>query len=671
MTTLLAKTGLFPFVVLLVVGSDCLAVSSFSSSFQTGIIQNALVNEASGIAASRLNANVLWTHDDSGNPPQIFSMTPGGSTLGTYTISGASNVDWEDIAVGPGPLPGSQYLYIGDIGDNGAGRSNIAVYRMPEPVVSDTQSPVTTSLAGASKLTFSYPDGPRDAESMFVDPLTSDIYIISKRENPHRVYRAAYPQATSGTTTLEYVTEFDHPNWLTGADISVDGNEIILRGDGVGTVDNTGRMFIRPVGGSIADAFNSTPQTIPLVSDGQGEAIAFDPNGWGYYTTSEGSSRPIHYFNRLPPPATTVYWDNDGAAAGSYIASGTGIGGTGTWNTSAKWYNGSSTIPWSSGNNAVFWGAAGTVTLNAAQSVNSLTFKTNGYTLTGAILNLAGPSIAVDSGVTATVSNILSGTAGLVKNGEGTLNLSGGNSYSGNTTVAAGTLRVLNISGSATGTGSVTVNSGAEIHGDGIIQGEVTNSGAIAPGTSLGTLHLGSTYTQSTDGKLDIELAAVGHDKLAITGVATLGGTLDVSLAFDFVPQQDDVFEIITAAGFGDTTFTNVLLPSLTGDLEWNLDYCATSVTLSVALPGDFNHDGFVDAADYVVWRKGGGVFTPGDYSTWREHLGEAALSGESLIAVPEPAAWMLLTVGLAAVLINRFAVVPYPSGVVARKDPA
>jgi hypothetical protein len=135
---------------------------------------------------------------------------------------------------------------------------------------------------------------------MFVDPQTKDIYIISKRENPHRVYRAAYPQATSGTTTLQYMTQFNDSNWLTGGDISVAGNEIIMRGDGSGTVDNTGRIFIRPVGGSITDAFNSTPITIPLVSDGQGEAIGFDRNGWGYYTTSEGSSRPIHYFDRLP-----------------------------------------------------------------------------------------------------------------------------------------------------------------------------------------------------------------------------------------------------------------------------------------------------------------------------------------------------------------------------------
>src|SRR5215213_7691535 len=93
----------------------CFAITSFSAGVQTGTIQNSLITEASGIAASRINSNVLWTHNDSGNPAQLFAMTPAGTNLGTYSITGASNDDWEDIAIGPGPAFGAQYLYIGDI----------------------------------------------------------------------------------------------------------------------------------------------------------------------------------------------------------------------------------------------------------------------------------------------------------------------------------------------------------------------------------------------------------------------------------------------------------------------------------------------------------------------------------------------------------------------------
>src|SRR5205823_5380897 len=115
-------------------------------------------------------------------------------------------------------------------------------------------------------------------------------------------YRAAYPQSSSGTTTLEHLLDFPTDStWLTAADISQDGNEIIVRSTGV----TSGRMYIRPAGGSIADAFGTTPISIPLLSETQGEAIGFDASSSGYYTTSEGVNAPIHYFARVPEPSAT------------------------------------------------------------------------------------------------------------------------------------------------------------------------------------------------------------------------------------------------------------------------------------------------------------------------------------------------------------------------------
>jgi hypothetical protein len=290
------------------------AAPMFAAGVQVGTIQNSSIQEASGIAASRRNTNVLWAHNDSGDTARVFAMTAAGTNLGTYSLSGASAIDWEDIAIGPGPTAGSQYLYLGDIGDNNAVRASISVYRVAEPAVSATQSPVTTSLTGVERLRFTYPDGPRDAESLFADPLTRDIYILTKRENPHRLYRAAYPQATSGTTVLEFVEDYADPNWLTAADISPDGDEIITRAVG----STSGRLFLRPPGTTIAAALNSTPITIPLRSEPQGEAIGFDPSGWGYYTISEGASQPIYYFNRVAEPGD---FNKDGVVdAADYVA---------------------------------------------------------------------------------------------------------------------------------------------------------------------------------------------------------------------------------------------------------------------------------------------------------------------------------------------------------------
>src|SRR6476660_5572022 len=103
---------LFLAVALLSLNAPCFGVTHFAAGVATGNIQNTAVTEASGIVASRLNHNVLWTHNDSLNPNQLFAMTTAGVDLGTYTVTGTFNLDWEDIAIGPGPTAGVQYLYI-------------------------------------------------------------------------------------------------------------------------------------------------------------------------------------------------------------------------------------------------------------------------------------------------------------------------------------------------------------------------------------------------------------------------------------------------------------------------------------------------------------------------------------------------------------------------------
>ena len=105
------------------------------SASTTGQVANAAVDEASGIAASHLVDDVYWVHNDSGNTAEVYAIGGDGRDLGVYAVSGATNVDWEDIAVGPGPNAGLSYLYLADIGDNTSARADVVVYRVPEPTV--------------------------------------------------------------------------------------------------------------------------------------------------------------------------------------------------------------------------------------------------------------------------------------------------------------------------------------------------------------------------------------------------------------------------------------------------------------------------------------------------------------------------------------------------------
>jgi len=278
----------------LVVASSIAQGQEFLPGVVVGTVESAAVNEASGLAASRDNAGVLWAHNDSGDSARAFAMDTAGNHLGIYNILGASAYDWEDMAIGPGPVAGDDYLYLGDIGDNNAVRSSIKVYRVPEPLVDPGQDPMNVDLGGAETITLLYPDGARDAETLMIDPLNGDIYVVSKRESRSRVYRAAYPQSTIDPITMDYLGQLPW-GWATGGDISPDGDEIIVRGYW------SGSLWTRGPGQSIWDALAGSPVSVPIASEPQGEAIGFDSAGEGYFTVSENTHQPIYYYQRIGP----------------------------------------------------------------------------------------------------------------------------------------------------------------------------------------------------------------------------------------------------------------------------------------------------------------------------------------------------------------------------------
>ena len=242
--------------------------------------------EISGLAASRINAGVLYIHNDSGNPNQVYLTDAAGSDLGTLTLTPVSNRDWEDIAVGPGPIPGKSYVYIADIGDNDSKYPSVFIYRFPEPDLTGKTLPVRLNIDTVDKIELQYPDGARNAETLMVDPVTKDIYIASKENSVSKIYVARYPQSTLSATTLSPVVKLLFVK-ATGGDISPDGSEILLRSKEVIW------YWKLSTGTAVSAGLLTKPQHAPYANnEPQGEGIGFAADGSGYYTDTEVRDYP-------------------------------------------------------------------------------------------------------------------------------------------------------------------------------------------------------------------------------------------------------------------------------------------------------------------------------------------------------------------------------------------
>lgn len=260
--------------------------------------------------------------------------------------------------------------------------------------------------------------------------------------------------------------------------------------------------------------------------------------------------------------------------------------------------------------------------------------------------------------------------------GGGTVVFSGSNTFSGGLTASEG--NIIN-------NGSVT-QSTTQVLADTVVGGSgqfadlnVQAEGQLAPGTtanlavfSPATLTVDDLSFNAANAELHIQLGGTApgteHDQLLVNGNALLAGNLFVSLQAGFTLGANDSFEILDVVGTRTGQFSGLGEGALVGSFggrDLFITYAAddgNDVALFTAsdLPGDFNHDGAVDAADYVLWRKSpiqhGG--NPGGYDTWHANFGTAAGAGGSPVAapaVPEPAGFILVCiVAMAAMASGR-----------------
>jgi hypothetical protein len=229
--------------------------------------------------------------------------------------------------------------------------------------------------------------------------------------------------------------------------------------------------------------------------------------------------------------------------------------------------------------------------------------------------------------------------------------------------------------------GNVIIEPGATFSGNGLLENVGVSSLTLADGADVGvrlvnhgTMTIGSSPGTATvddliqtQGTWIVEIggtaAGTQFDQLVVTNGASISGTLEVELidlgAGLFAPSLGDIFEILVANSVVGE-FDQLSLPDLSAGLFWQVISQPDVVLLAVAdhIAGDYNRNGVVDAADYVVWRKAEGSATnlaadgnldgtvdDLDYSIWRANFGAIAASSlaaasrvpHRLAAVPEP----------------------------------
>jgi fibronectin-binding autotransporter adhesin len=230
---------------------------------------------------------------------------------------------------------------------------------------------------------------------------------------------------------------------------------------------------------------------------------------------------------------------------------------------------------------------------------------------------------SIGSGRSGSVASVLSGAGGtLAKAGAGTLTLSANNTYTGATTIAAGTL-IVNGNQSAA-VGAVTVDLGATLAGSGTIGGATTVNGTLSPGNSPGVLTLAELALGSTSTTLmEITGTARGgeYDGLTITqpGGLGYGGTLSLSLTTTFT--DNTTFDLFAFSGLMSGSFSSVTATGSYGSLT-------------------FTNDGL------GVWSSGP-TTVAGQTMTFSQSTGD-------LVIVPEPAGFVLLGVGASIVFWAR-----------------
>jgi hypothetical protein len=275
-------------------------------------VEPVVIDESSGLAASRRSADILWTHNDSDGAPVLYAIGLDGKLRGSVRVEGLKNIDWEDMT--SFELDGRAWLMVGDIGENIKRTVGAAVYVIPEPAASELSPERETVVPVAWTIPVRYADGPHDCESLAVDVREGRVYLLRKREETKPLYSLPLRPAIAGQPTPEaqrlgIVGHIPQPNSEqravpiatgryranpTAMDISADGRRavVLTYGDVL--------LFERKPGETWAKALAAKPRILPPHGLAQAEAACFSRDGRSIFVTEEKLHTAVLRYDLTP-----------------------------------------------------------------------------------------------------------------------------------------------------------------------------------------------------------------------------------------------------------------------------------------------------------------------------------------------------------------------------------
>lgn len=299
MTYFLRKICWSSFVLLFILStSGCASSASQTSQWkQQFAVQDARLNELSGLSESIRYPGYFWANNDSGDSLRCFLISPKGETVAVVNLKDYENVDTESLRVAG--TAEQSFVYLSDTGDNRARRQQVEIYRFVEPEI-DVKKLKQEMTVSPEQMILKYSGGiSTDAETLLIDK-NQRIGIVTKSLLGSKLWITPKPFSAesqmlemAGTIPLEKWRRRDQKYSLLFTDgaISNDGKRLALM------TYSTVFIWQIPEGAdlqSLAKVLSSPPMIdVNLPELKQSEALSFLGDNSQIVVSSEGINPPV------------------------------------------------------------------------------------------------------------------------------------------------------------------------------------------------------------------------------------------------------------------------------------------------------------------------------------------------------------------------------------------